>query len=217
MSFRRGSFEEIQQESPFSRHVQRNRETLLRAWNEKGQAGFAQAWDRVFPIGWEAAREPQDPIRIVGETGDWQERALEVMGAPDQHTRVADEWWYLYHTFESNWTPDMHFTTAPNEDGAQFGERHARHDEPGNNRIQSPFLLGFLVALTGIEHANQRVWLCQFGLSRVVSVLVVPGDPAKCRHGRLWWSPGGHRDCFPAILFFPADRYAVPSALSFHG
>jgi hypothetical protein len=41
MSLRRGTFEEIQQQAPFSGHAQRNMIALLRAWNEDGEAGFA--------------------------------------------------------------------------------------------------------------------------------------------------------------------------------
>jgi len=120
MSLRRGTFEEIQQEAPFSRHAQRNMETQLRAWKDKGEAGFARAWEQAFPAGWETAREAQDPIRIAGEVGDCEERALEVKGAPDRHIRVAAEWWYLYHTFGSDWTPGMHFTTGSNQEGVRF-------------------------------------------------------------------------------------------------
>jgi hypothetical protein len=69
MSLRRGTFEEIQQQAPFSRHAQCNMETLLRAWNEEGEAGFTQTWERIFPVGWDTAREPQEPIRIIGEGG----------------------------------------------------------------------------------------------------------------------------------------------------
>jgi len=89
MSLRRGTFEEIQQQAPFSRHAQRNMEALLRAWNGKGEAGFTQAWERTFAVGWDTAREPQEPIRIIGEGGDCQERALEVLGAPDRETVPA--------------------------------------------------------------------------------------------------------------------------------
>ena len=66
MALQRGTFEEIQQESPFSRHAQRNMDSLLRAWKEDGEAGFVRAWEAVFPVGWDATREPQDPIRIMG-------------------------------------------------------------------------------------------------------------------------------------------------------
>ena len=120
MALRRGTFEEIQQEAPFSRQAQQNMEDLLRAWKDKGEAGFTRAWQQTFPAGWDAAREAQDPIRIVGEVGDCEERALEVKGAPDRHIRVAAEWWYLYYTFGHNWTPGMHFTTGPNQNGVRF-------------------------------------------------------------------------------------------------
>jgi hypothetical protein len=63
-------------------------------------------------VGREAAQAPEVPIRIIGEGGDCEERALEVIGAPNGETRAAAEWWYLYHTFGSNWTPGIHFTAG---------------------------------------------------------------------------------------------------------
>jgi hypothetical protein len=120
MAFQRGAFEDIQQESPFSRLAQRNMDALLRAWMEDREAGYARVWEQVFKPGWEAARESQEPIQIFGDVGDCEERALEVKGAPDRGTRVAAEWWYLYHTFGSDWTPGMHFTAGANESAAHF-------------------------------------------------------------------------------------------------
>jgi hypothetical protein len=120
MALHRGSFEEIQEQSPFRRQAQRNMDTLLRAWIQERETGYTRVWDEVFQQGWEAARESQKPIQIIGDVGDCEERALEVKGAPNRETRVAAEWWYLYHTFGSNWKPMMHFTTVPNGDGACF-------------------------------------------------------------------------------------------------
>lgn len=133
MALRRGTFEEIQQEAPFSRHAQQNMEDLLRAWKNKGEAGFSRAWEQAFPVGGEAVREPQDLIRIIGEVGDCEERALEVKGAPDRHIRVAAEWWYLYYTFGRNWTPGMHFTTGGNQEGVRFSV-HNITVLPGDNK-----------------------------------------------------------------------------------
>jgi hypothetical protein len=120
MALHRGTFEEIQQESPFSRLAQRNMDGLLRAWMDDREAGYARAWEQVFQPGWEAALESQEPIQIIGDVGDCEERALEVIGAPDRQTRVAAESWYLYHTFGGNWTPGMHFTTSAHESAARF-------------------------------------------------------------------------------------------------
>ena len=120
MAGRSGAFEEVQQQSPFSLAAQRNMNTLLRAWVNEGATGFARAWAEVFAPGWKAARSLQDPIRVVGEAGDCEERALEVRGAPDSETRVAAEWWYLYHTFGRSWKPEMHSTRSGKEAGAHF-------------------------------------------------------------------------------------------------
>lgn len=133
MSLRRERFEEIQREAPFSRYAQANMEALLRAWMEKGEAGFTQVWQQIFQPGWEAARERQDPIQIVEGLGDCEERALEVKGAVDQETRVAAEWWYLYYTFGREWTPGMHFTISGKEDGAHFSV-HDIHIVPNTRR-----------------------------------------------------------------------------------
>jgi hypothetical protein len=120
MALQRGAFEEIQREAPFSRHAQRNMETLLRAWKEEGEAGFAQAWEKTFPVGGEGTRGPEEPIRIVGDGGDSPERALDVLGAPDQETRVAAEWWYKDYTFGQKWRSGLHLTTRPDEKGTRY-------------------------------------------------------------------------------------------------
>ena len=112
MASRSGTFEETQQQSPFSRAAQRNMDTLLHAWVNEGETGFARVWAEVFAPGWETARSAEDPIRVVGDTGDCEERALEVRGAPDSETRVAAEWWYLFHTLGRSWKPETHSTRA---------------------------------------------------------------------------------------------------------
>ena len=48
MALRRGTFEEIQRESPFSRYAEGNMENLLRAWMEEGEAGFTRKWSEIF-------------------------------------------------------------------------------------------------------------------------------------------------------------------------
>jgi hypothetical protein len=92
MALRRGAFEEIQQEAPFSRIAQANMARLLRAWEKSGKAGFTQVWERIFHPGWESERKRQDPIQIVADVGDCAQRALEIIGARDGATRVAAEW-----------------------------------------------------------------------------------------------------------------------------
>lgn len=122
MALRVGTFEAIQQEAPFSRFAQSNMKTLLQAWRDGGAAGLTRVWNSIFHTGWEAERESPSAIRIVGvgEVGDCEARALEVVGAPDRETRVAAEWWYLRYTFGLDWTPGMHMTTAENENGDRF-------------------------------------------------------------------------------------------------
>jgi len=120
MALRRATFEEIQQESPFSTQARDNMGALMHGWAEAGEAGFEQAWDEIFRPGWDASRRPQDPIRVVGETGDCEDRALEIQGAPDQEARVAAEWWYLYYTFGQGWRQGMHATMRSKDDGTHF-------------------------------------------------------------------------------------------------
>jgi hypothetical protein len=133
MALRRHTFEEIQLESPFSRLAQRNMRNLLRAWTEEGDAGFARAWEQIFQPGWEAAQEAPNPIRIIVDTGESEDRALEVTGAPDTETRVAAEYWYLYYTFGRGWTQTIHYTTRANEHGAHFSV-HNIHIFPNSHK-----------------------------------------------------------------------------------
>lgn len=134
MALQGRSFEHIQQEAPFSRFAQRNMEALLRAWTERGAAGFAQVWDGIFHAGWEAERGQQNPIRIVGEIGDCPAYALQVVGAPDAQTRVAAEWWYLYYTFGQGWTWGMHRTRGSN-DGTHYSVHHIQIPPNGEKRV----------------------------------------------------------------------------------
>jgi hypothetical protein len=126
MALHRGSFEEIQQNSPFSRRAWRNMNALLRGWTEQGEAGFGRVWGEIFSTGWEAGWERQDPIRIAGDTGDNEKRALEVVGAENHETRAAAEWWYLFYTFGQDWTPELHMTTEANADGMHFSVHSVR-------------------------------------------------------------------------------------------
>lgn len=126
MAARRGTFEEIQQEAPFSQHAQHNMRILLGAWLRDGDKGFARQWPDSFPPGWEAGRAAQTPVRIIADTGDCEERALEVVGAPDRETRVAAEWWYLYYTLGRAWEPGMHLTVFGEKEGTHFSVHKIR-------------------------------------------------------------------------------------------
>src|SRR4051812_34272198 len=48
MALRRGTFEEIQRESPFSRYAEGNMESLLQAWMEEHESGFTRKWSEIF-------------------------------------------------------------------------------------------------------------------------------------------------------------------------
>jgi hypothetical protein len=133
MALRRDTFEHIQQECPFSQHAQRSMEALLHAWVNDGEVGFVRAWAEVFRPGWETARETQEPVRVVVDTGDCEERALEVKDAPDRETRVSAEWWYLYYTFGKSWEPGTHSTRIGKEGGECFSV-HDIHVHPNSRR-----------------------------------------------------------------------------------
>lgn len=119
MALRRESFEAIQSEAPFNRDTLLNFEALARAWQEAGEQGVTQKWNEIFAPGWQERRHSHAAVRVVGGPGDSEERALEVVGAPDRETRIAAEYWYLYYTYGRNWKGLMHATV-----NAEKGDRH---------------------------------------------------------------------------------------------
>lgn len=131
MALREGTFEEIQEEPPFSRFAQKNMEALLQAWRNQGEPGFARVWNAIFHPGWDDEREQQYPIRIIGETGDCEERALEILGARDRESRAAAEFWYLFYTFGQDWKWGRH--EAVGDGGPQFSV-HQIHVLPESDR-----------------------------------------------------------------------------------
>lgn len=135
MALRTETFEEIQQEAPFSRFAHENMKTLLQSWSDEGEAGFTRVWNNIFHAGWETQRQSQNAIRIVGVMGDSKERALEVVGAPDRETRVAAEWWYLRYTFGLDWTPGMHMTTTQNASGDRFSVHNIELSDGSRKQI----------------------------------------------------------------------------------
>jgi hypothetical protein len=125
MAARLGTFEEIQQESPFRQDAEVNMARLLRAWTDEAEVGVAREWSDVFRPGWEANRIAQEPVRIIVDTGDCEEHALVVKGAPDRTTRVSAEWWYLYYILGRAWQPLMH-CTQQGKQGTHFSVHHIR-------------------------------------------------------------------------------------------
>jgi hypothetical protein len=135
MALRRGTFEEIQEGSSFRRQARRNMDSILKAWEEEGEDGFARAWEELYPAGQEYRREGEEPVRVAGRSGDCEARALEVQGAPDQETRVVAEWWYLYYTFGRGWTPGMHATTLPDGEGRRYSVHEVRFPAGERRRV----------------------------------------------------------------------------------
>lgn len=124
MALRRGSFEEIQDEAPFSRFAQRNMESLLRAWEGGGQREFSRVWDSTFHRNWEEEREEEYPIQVIGGPGDCEQRAFELLGAPDQHRRVEAEFWCLFYTFGNEWKWKKHETVGDEHGGPHLSVHH---------------------------------------------------------------------------------------------
>jgi hypothetical protein len=120
MALRKDPFEVIQGEAPFRPHAQANMKRLLNAYIEGGDSGLDAAWAEVFSEDQEVQPADYQPIRVVGGNGKSKETALEVVGAPDQETRVAAEWWYLRYTFGWAWQPGVHATTTNDENGNRF-------------------------------------------------------------------------------------------------
>lgn len=126
MALRKEPFEAIQGEAPFRPHAQANMKRLLNAYMNGGVSAFDDVWRQVFPDGQEVEPADYQPIRVVGGGGEARETALEVVGAPDQETRVAAEWWYLRYTFGWEWEPGMHATTTKDANGNRFSVHHGR-------------------------------------------------------------------------------------------
>ncbi len=135
MALRIGVFEQIQQEPPFSRFAQKNMERLLQAWRDGGESGFAQVWDATFHPRWQDEREQQYPVRIIGERGDCEQRALEVLSASDKRSRTAAEFWYLFYTFGDGWKWEKHETVGDEHGGPQFSVHHIRVLSDSDRRV----------------------------------------------------------------------------------
>jgi hypothetical protein len=107
---------------------------LLQAWRDGGEADLEQVWDAIFHPGWEDEREQQYPVRIVGDTGDCEQRALEVLSASDRQSRIAAEFWYLFYTFSEGWRYERQETVG-DDDGPQFRVHHIRLPSDSARRV----------------------------------------------------------------------------------
>jgi hypothetical protein len=135
MALRIGSFEEIQQEAPFSRFAQRNVQALLQAWRDRGEPGFAQVWDATFRPGWEDEGGRQYPIRIIsktGNTGDSEQSAIEIFGPRNRQSEA--EFWHLFYTFGEDWNWERHETVGEGG-GPQFSVHHIRVLPDSDRRV----------------------------------------------------------------------------------
>jgi len=92
MAYRKDSFEEIQQEAPFSNFALQNMMQLELQWLTGGKRGFDEEWRRIFAQGWENSVAKQSPVRISGGPGVSRDTAF-IVHAPDPCTRIAAEHW----------------------------------------------------------------------------------------------------------------------------
>jgi hypothetical protein len=48
---------------------------------------------------------------------------------------VVAEWWYLYYTFGSGWTPGMHATTRADGEGKRYSVHEVEFPGEGRRRV----------------------------------------------------------------------------------
>jgi hypothetical protein len=69
MARRKDTFEEIQEEPPFSRRGQRTLTRLFEAWKDAGEQGLTECWNIVFCDGSCLEEEPRRLVRVEADTG----------------------------------------------------------------------------------------------------------------------------------------------------
>jgi hypothetical protein len=120
MAMRRGSFEAIQSEPPFSRYGRRNMKLFLKAWLEGGEAGFTNAWGEIFGAGGRSFQPPlEQPIRILSRSGNSPENAIQVL-TDYREDRINAEYWHLYYEYGQGWRREMQMSTAPDASGRRY-------------------------------------------------------------------------------------------------
>jgi hypothetical protein len=138
MAMRRGSFEAIQSEPPFSRFGRRNMKVLLRAWLETDETGFRSAWEKIFGADHRAQLPHEQPIRIIGRSGDSTENAIQVLtDYPDD--KINAEYWHLYYEYGQGWRREIQMATVPDAGGRRYDILNIRF--PDGEKRQFYFLL----------------------------------------------------------------------------
>lgn len=135
MAMRRGTFESIQSEPPFSRVGRQNMKTLLRAWLEGGEAEFRSAWEDVFGSGSRKPLRPQErPLRVIARSGDSPENAIQVItDCPDD--KVYGEYWHLYYEYGQGWRCEMQMATVPDAARRRYDVLNIRFQDGRQKRF----------------------------------------------------------------------------------
>lgn len=138
MAMRKGTFEAIQLEPPFSRFGRRNMKALLRGWLWGQEAEFTSTWAEIFPSGWDAKVSPELPVHVIESSGDDAESAIQIL-SHDAEDKINGEYWYLHYRYGTGWQVRMQTSTPPDANGCRFDILDIRFD--GGNRRKFYFLL----------------------------------------------------------------------------
>ena len=119
MAMRRGTFEAIQSEPPFSRFGRRCLKALLRAWLHGGETEFRSRWSKIFIPGWQVQVQQERPLSVVADSGESAAHAIHIVEG-DLEDRVNGEYWYLYYEYGQGWRCQQQMSTGPDTSGRRY-------------------------------------------------------------------------------------------------
>jgi hypothetical protein len=132
MAMRKGTFESIQSEPPFSRAGRAGMRALLRAWLA-GEAEFKRTWEEVFCPNWRQAQQDR-AIRIVGGPGGTPDTAIELVTDCGDDKNFA-EYWHLYYQYGKSWRCEMQMSTVPDSRGRRYDLLNLRFHDGQERRL----------------------------------------------------------------------------------
>jgi hypothetical protein len=104
MARRKDTFEQIQNEPPFSLFGETNMRAFLEAWIEGGKPLVTERWPTIFAAGWREQRAVQTPVRIQVDTGDSADHAIGLETGPRDRGKIQS--WYFNYLFGKTWKLD---------------------------------------------------------------------------------------------------------------
>jgi hypothetical protein len=119
MAMRKGTFESIQAEPPFSRFGRRTMNALLGAWLGGGEAELKGRWREMFGSASRARVQQENPIRVVVRSGDSREDAIQVL-TDYPEDKVNAEYWFLYYEYGRGWKCETQMSTIPDANGRRY-------------------------------------------------------------------------------------------------